>query len=58
MLAKVRSMLDQLDAMLSEGDQAAADLAAILSALRGPDKEEECCDKATMTSALRALATN
>lgn len=58
MLPKVRAMLDQIDSMLIKKDRAAGDLAAILSALRGPDENSFAADfaKGISTGPIRSIA--
>lgn len=56
MRSKVRAALDVIDSILSEGGQDSRDLAAILSALRGPDKNTDEGLKITTTCAIRTIA--
>lgn len=56
MRTNVRIMLDKIDEMLSKGDQDAADLAAILTALRGPDELSVYHLKEITTVPVRRLA--
>lgn len=54
MSEKTRQMLDQIDTFLAAGDDDAADLEAVLTALRGPDFGG--MDKRTMTIPIRRAA--
>lgn len=54
MLREVREELDRIEDFLMRGDQASADLAMILSALRGPDNDNEDI-KSRTTSPLRTM---
>ena len=57
MLREVRQELDRIEQFLLRGDQASADLAMLLSALRGPDNESFSYEKMKekMTSPLRSM---
>jgi len=54
MLKDARKMLDQLDLFLCRGDQAAKDVADMLSAIRGEDAEVEGSLKKSGTCPLRS----
>lgn len=57
---KVRRALDLIDEVLAEKNKDSADLAAILSALRGPDLDDDNDDvrdlKSMTTAAIRTIA--
>lgn len=55
MTHEARKMLDDLDEFLSRNDNASAEVAAILSALRGPDLDD-VGDKRTTTMRIRRAA--
>ena len=55
MTNKTREVLDTIDALLVNGDQTSVELWEILTALRGPDDDDECY-KSMTTMPIRAAA--